>query len=357
VCAKQPFTQYFRRGINVYGSLTIRASGRLGPAPGGVHRIYGAATDSRSRYAAKGSFWGRRAALRFPSPKASRACFKGLFQGVVSRPQVSPCHGLSATQVSPVAWVPQATITTTATLFTVSFSGCEGFSRSNVENLSETENPSTKPGTPPHANRAAQGSRARTAWCPKGNPSGASSLVRRHRRAVRATMRRNSHRGDRCRGDRAPMRTARRQCGRSHLAIAGLGACHALRRTMSAPSIGLASDETFPIQRSSAYSTMIMVPPGPGYTDHLMPPVTRGFEWSRPLSRPLLIPDAPEACEPSSDVRYATFTSWLDRGQPPLRSRYSRPMGASARYVPWPSLTSEPSRVRTSLTTPPAWLR
>jgi hypothetical protein len=33
-----------------------------------------------------------------------------------------------------------------ATLFTVNFSGCEGFYRSNVENLSEPENPSAKSG-------------------------------------------------------------------------------------------------------------------------------------------------------------------------------------------------------------------
>jgi hypothetical protein len=33
---------------------------------------------------------------------------------------------------------------------------------------------------------------------------------------------------------------------------------------------------------------------------------------------------------------------------------YSREAGASLRYVPWPSLTRGPSKVRTSLTTPPA---
>jgi hypothetical protein len=33
-----------------------------------------------------------------------------------------------------------------ATRFTVSFSGCEGFYRSNVEKFSQPENPSAKPG-------------------------------------------------------------------------------------------------------------------------------------------------------------------------------------------------------------------
>src|SRR3984957_7542664 len=71
-----------------------------------------------------------------------------------------------------------------------------------------------------------------------------------------------------------------------------LGVFHALARTTPALSTGLAtrtaiSGETFAIfreQRSSAYSTMIMVPPGPGKTDHLMPGTSACARTHRDMS-------------------------------------------------------------------------
>src|SRR6202022_1197771 len=71
-----------------------------------------------------------------------------------------------------------------------------------------------------------------------------------------------------------------------------LSAFHALTRTMSAlstePAAGTAtSGETFALfreQRSSAYSTMIMVPPGPGKTDHLIPGISACARAHRDMS-------------------------------------------------------------------------
>jgi hypothetical protein len=58
---------------------------------------------------------------------------------------------------------------------------------------------------------------------------------------------------------------------------------------MSALSTELAagtatSGETFAEQRSSAYSTMIMVPPGPGKTDHLIPGISACARAHRDMS-------------------------------------------------------------------------
>jgi hypothetical protein len=80
-----------------------------------------------------------------------------------------------------------------------------------------------------------------------------------------------------------------------------------------------------------------------------------GRGWARRCSDYL----GPWYPKPSPFRRHRRGSSSRESRAPsaPPRPRYSRPAGVSLRYVPWPSLTSEPSKVRTSLTTPSAWLR
>jgi predicted DNA-binding transcriptional regulator YafY len=114
------------------------------------------------------------------------------------------------------------------------------------------------------------------------DPGGTAHRIRRYR-AARVPRARHRDRGTGTTGATCPPRGhcpgAGHPLRQRRVAVAPAAELHALTRTLSALSTGVAawtalSGETsarFREQRSSAYSTMIMVPPGPGKTDHLIP--------------------------------------------------------------------------------------
>ena len=177
-------------------------------APGGAHRTYGSAADCRSRFAAKGAFPSAVSLAAAPLVKGTPGFVSGLVSGLASRPQVSLCQ-------HETCWTHTSRTPQRESECRVLAGQAAGRA---VRAMMTSSRMPTFPRSLIQRSGSAPGSRYRTAPCPSA------------------------------------------ACSR-----------HALRRTVPAPSIELASDETFSIQRSSAYSTMIMVPPGPGKTDHLIP--------------------------------------------------------------------------------------